>query len=112
MPRRSENLPFEKEKSSNVPSSNDQKRQQTINNLRQVSPAKPATASSHTPSVDFKASDPSTLKAGQRVEHQKFGFGTIKKMDINGTDRKATVAFDKEGEKTLLLSFAKLRVVE
>ena len=49
---------------------------------------------------------------GQRVEHAKFGFGSVKKLDVNGNDRKATIQFEKAGEKVLLLSFAKLRVVE
>ena len=65
----------------------------------------------HTPSGDFVASDTSRLKEGDKVEHPKFGFGTVKRMDVNGTDRKATIVFDGQGEKTLLLSFAKLRIV-
>lgn len=60
----------------------------------------------------FVASDTSKLEVGQRVEHPKFGFGKVTKMDINGTDRKAVIQFDLVGEKTLLLSFAKLKIVE
>lgn len=63
-----------------------------------------------TPS-DFVPSDTSTLAEGNRVEHPKFGKGTVKKMEVNGTDRKATISFDVAGEKTLLLSFAKLRIL-
>ncbi|MFN3848685.1 MAG: ATP-dependent helicase [Spirosomataceae bacterium] len=70
------------------------------------------TAATHTPSADFKPSDTSGLKEGMKVEHPKFGFGLVKRMDINGTDRKATIQFDTQGEKTLLLSFAKLRIIE
>lgn len=74
---------------------------------------KPAVAApAHVPSVDFVASDTSSLQAGQRVEHQKFGFGLVSTIDVNGTDRKAVVKFDKVGDKTLLLSFAKLRILE
>jgi len=51
------------------------------------------------------------LEEGNRVEHPKFGKGTVKKMDVNGTDRKAVIHFDVVGEKTLLLSFAKLRIL-
>jgi DNA helicase II / ATP-dependent DNA helicase PcrA len=69
-------------------------------------------ATAHTPSSDFTPSDTSGLTEGQRVEHLKFGFGIVSKMDTNGTDRKATVKFDSVGEKTLLLSFAKLRILE
>ncbi|HVD98617.1 MAG TPA: UvrD-helicase domain-containing protein [Cytophagaceae bacterium] len=73
-------------------------------------PLKPKT--SYVPPADFKPSDTSYLKEGMRVEHPKFGFGLVKKMDISGTDRKATIEFNEVGEKTLILSFAKLRIHE
>lgn len=69
-------------------------------------------ASSHVPSPDFVPTDTFDLAEGDKVEHLKFGFGVVTKMDVNGTDRKATVKFDLVGEKTLLLSFAKLRVLK
>ncbi|WP_345269449.1 ATP-dependent helicase [Nibrella viscosa] len=71
----------------------------------------PQPAVAHTPSADFAPSDTSGLAAGMRVEHMKFGFGTVKLVDQNGTDRKAVIQFETAGEKTLLLSFAKLRIV-
>jgi DNA helicase-2/ATP-dependent DNA helicase PcrA len=71
----------------------------------------PQPLASHTPSADFAPTSTAELASGQRVEHAKFGFGLVKKIDINGTERKATILFDKAGEKVLLLSFAKLRVV-
>jgi DNA helicase-2/ATP-dependent DNA helicase PcrA len=46
-----------------------------------------------------------------KVEHAKFGFGVVKEIDASSNDRKARIFFDKAGEKTLLLSFAKLRIV-
>jgi DNA helicase II / ATP-dependent DNA helicase PcrA len=66
----------------------------------------------HKPSGDFKPSDTSKLAAGMKVEHPKFGFGSVNHIDEDGANRKATVDFDTAGEKTLLLSFAKLRIVE
>ncbi len=66
----------------------------------------------HQPSDNFTPSDTSGLTEGQKVEHPKFGFGVVSKLDVNGTDRKAIIKFDGIGEKTLLLSFAKLRIVE
>lgn len=69
-------------------------------------------ATSHVPSADFVPTDTFDLAEGDKVEHLKFGFGVVTKMDVNGTDRKATVRFDLVGEKTLLLSFAKLRVLK
>ena len=71
----------------------------------------PQRAVTHTPSADFAASDTAGLVAGMKVEHAKFGFGEVKTMAINGLERKAIILFDTEGEKTLLLSFAKLRIV-
>lgn len=71
-----------------------------------------AAATSHVPSADFVPTDTFDLAEGDKVEHLKFGFGVVTKMDVNGTDRKATVKFDLVGEKTLLLSFAKLRVLK
>ena len=71
----------------------------------------PPTNGASTSSEPFVASDTSSLEEGNRVEHPKFGKGTVKKMDVNGTDRKAIIHFDTTGEKTLLLSFAKLRIL-
>ena len=65
----------------------------------------------HTPSADFKPSNTAELAEGMEVEHAKFGFGVVKSLDENGTERKAVIQFAVAGEKTLLLSFAKLRIV-
>jgi DNA helicase-2/ATP-dependent DNA helicase PcrA len=65
----------------------------------------------HTVSANFVASDVSKLKEGLRVEHPKFGFGTIQEVDVKGPDKKARILFDENGEKTLILSFAKLMVL-
>jgi DNA helicase-2/ATP-dependent DNA helicase PcrA len=66
----------------------------------------------HAPSANFVQSDPMSLAAGQKIEHQKFGFGTIQKLEVNGAERKAHILFEKGvGEKTLLLSFAKLMII-
>ena len=70
-----------------------------------------ANAVNHQPSTDFHASDTSALKKGMKVEHPKFGFGDVVLIDEQGTNRKAKVNFDQAGEKTLLLSFAKLRII-
>jgi DNA helicase II / ATP-dependent DNA helicase PcrA len=72
---------------------------------------KPA-AATYTPPADFKPSDTSQLQKGMTVEHPKFGFGTVMMMDVSGADRKAKINFSGVGEKTLLLSFAKLRIVQ
>jgi DNA helicase II / ATP-dependent DNA helicase PcrA len=73
------------------------------------SPVNSRPKTNYIPSADFKPSDTSNLLAGMKVEHPKFGFGIVKAMDIAGTDRKAIIDFNGV-EKTLILSFAKLRI--
>lgn len=70
------------------------------------------TAKIHTPSPDFKPSNTNNLQEGAKVEHPKFGFGLVSKIETEGINRKASIQFDNFGEKTLLLSFAKLRIIE
>ncbi len=74
-------------------------------------PPRKAAQQPHKAPVDFVPSDTSALQAGMKVEHPKFGFGTVVMMDMSGADRKAKIQFAEAGEKTLLLSFAKLRIV-
>lgn len=85
-----------------------------VNGIRKtVSSAPPRKkATAYTPPADFTPSDTSGLQAGMKVEHPKFGFGTVVNMDLSGADRKARIHFTEVGEKTLLLSFAKLRIVD
>jgi DNA helicase-2/ATP-dependent DNA helicase PcrA len=64
----------------------------------------------HTPSPGFEPSDTTHLEKGMKVEHPKFGYGEVIQMDIDGANKKAKVKFDNFGEKTLLLTFAKLRI--
>ena len=66
----------------------------------------------HIPSPDFVASDTSNLKEGQKVEHQKFGFGEVMKMEGAAHNPIATVKFELNGEKKIMLNYAKLRIVE
>ena len=66
----------------------------------------------HIPTADFVASDTSNLQAGQKVEHQKFGFGEVMKMEGAAHNPIATVRFDLNGEKKIMLNYAKLRIVE
>lgn len=84
-----------------------------VNNLKKdQSNRKFASTPQHTPSADFKPSDTSGLQEGMRVEHSKFGFGTVTLIDTDGANKKARIDFETAGEKTLLLSFAKLRIIE
>jgi DNA helicase-2/ATP-dependent DNA helicase PcrA len=66
----------------------------------------------HVPSEDFVASDTSNLSAGQKVEHQKFGFGQVVKMEGASHNPIATIHFENNGEKKIMLNYAKLRILE
>ena len=50
------------------------------------------------------------LQEGMNVEHKRFGYGKVLKIDGLGNDRRATINFDIGGEKKLLLRFAKLKI--
>ena len=65
----------------------------------------------HKPAVDFVASDTSNLQEGQKVEHQKFGFGEVMKMEGSAHNPIATVKFELNGEKKIMLNYAKLRII-
>jgi DNA helicase-2/ATP-dependent DNA helicase PcrA len=66
----------------------------------------------HIPSPDFAASDTSNLQEGAKVEHQKFGFGEVIKMEGAAHNPIATVKFEHNGEKKIMLNYAKLRVIQ
>ena len=72
----------------------------------------PAKVKEHVPSADFIASDTSVLKEGDKVEHQKFGFGEVLKMEGAAHNPIATVKFEHNGEKKIMLNYAKLRIIE
>ncbi|MFT3682342.1 MAG: UvrD-helicase domain-containing protein [Ferruginibacter sp.] len=76
-----------------------------------ITPAKPQTKE-HKPAADFVPSDTSNLQAGQKVEHQKFGFGEVLKMEGAAHNPIATVKFEQNGEKKIMLNYAKLRILD
>ena len=77
-------------------------------NLRSMSSAMRSTpAPSSTPSGDYVTG----LEVGATVEHDRFGRGTVIKVEGTGPNCKATIAFVNAGEKQLLLKFAKLHIV-
>ena len=51
------------------------------------------------------------LKEGNVIEHQRFGIGTVVRIEGSGENAKATVAFKNTGTKQLLLKFAKYTIV-
>lgn len=76
-----------------------------------TAPARPQ-VKEHVPSENFVASDISNLQAGQKVEHQKFGFGEVTKMEGAAHNPIATIQFEMNGEKKIMLNYAKLRILE
>ena len=52
------------------------------------------------------------LQEGTKIEHQRFGRGTVLKIEGTGENTKATVEFVHSGTKQLLLKFAKFTVVD
>jgi DNA helicase-2/ATP-dependent DNA helicase PcrA len=52
------------------------------------------------------------ISIGSRVEHPRFGTGSVDNIEGIPPNIKATVIFDNHGKKQLLLKFAKLKVIE
>ena len=51
------------------------------------------------------------LPAGDRVDHDHFGYGVVERLQGSGINARVTVDFQGVGEKVLLVQYAKLRVV-
>ena len=73
------------------------------------------TTSSSVASAGSSASNASSvagsLSEGCRIEHQRFGIGTVLKIEGSGENTKATVEFQNAGTKQLLLKFAKFTIL-
>ena len=52
------------------------------------------------------------LQEGMKIEHQRFGLGTVLKIEGTGENTKATVEFVHSGTKQLLLKYAKFTLVD
>ena len=63
------------------------------------------------PDMEFEPTPVLQLRAGQRIEHNRFGYGKIIEITGNVTDLKARITFDEYGEKILILKYAKIRVL-
>ena len=89
----------------------------TINSEKSSKPsympvAPPSTLNkNHIPSENFTPADPSDLEAGMKIEHQKFGFGVIKEIEGSAHNPIALILFDKNGEKKIMLNYAKLSII-
>ncbi|MBR5671429.1 MAG: ATP-dependent DNA helicase, partial [Bacteroidales bacterium] len=83
---------------------------QPVQPSRPTPSSAPSRQASYTPTPGFTPDPVASLRVGQRVEHDRFGFGTILSFDGDGAGMKAIVKFEDGTTKTLLLKFAKLRV--
>ena len=52
------------------------------------------------------------LKVGNVIEHERFGLGTVLSVEGTGGDTKAVIKFLNMGEKTLLLKFARYKILK
>ncbi|MEQ1553271.1 MAG: UvrD-helicase domain-containing protein [Ferruginibacter sp.] len=73
-------------------------------------PVKPQTKE-HSISSNFTPNKTAELAEGQKIEHQKFGFGVIEKMEGAAHNPIATINFEINGEKKIMLNYAKLMIV-
>ena len=71
-----------------------------------------STASASSSSASSAGSSSCGLQEGMKIEHQRFGRGTVLKIEGTGENTKATVEFVHSGTKQLLLKFAKFTVVD
>jgi DNA helicase-2/ATP-dependent DNA helicase PcrA len=84
---------------------------------RPLAPAQPKPVSrpqvlpKRTSDADFEPTPILQLKAGNRIEHNRFGYGDIIEISGEITDLKAKIRFDDHGEKILILKYAKIRKV-
>lgn len=76
-----------------------------LRNPQNTQQRKPSPASME----NFVADDYNKMEEGMKVLHQLFGNGTIKKIEGSGDKKMATIQFQ-EGDKRLMLKFAKLKI--
>lgn len=72
---------------------------------------RPRPAASTSPD-GFSLHGSNEISAGMRILHQKFGEGTVKNVEHNDLGTTAIVIFDNEGERKLLLKYAKFKILD
>lgn len=61
---------------------------------------------------DTAPAQSSALKVGSVIEHERFGIGSVLEVEGSGGDTKARIKFLNVGEKTLLLKFARYKILK
>lgn len=69
-------------------------------------------SSSHSTGSSSSSAGSGRLVEGAKIEHLRFGVGTVLKLEGSGENAKATVQFVNSGTKQLLLKFAKFTIIE
>lgn len=69
-------------------------------------------ASTSTNPADFCLHTADELRPGMKIEHSRFGFGTINNIEASGADTKITVDFGNVGTKSLILKFARFKILK
>ena len=64
-----------------------------------------------TKGAEIKAGEPD-YTVGDRVDHVKYGVGTVTDMEKGPKDYKVTVMFDEAGQKIMYAAFAKLKKID
>ncbi len=62
--------------------------------------------------LSAEIADINQLKIGLKIFHDKFGIGSIQEVLDEGVNSKAIIAFEQFGVKTMLLRFAKLKIIQ
>ena len=86
----------------------------TVSPITQPRPFAPSSTARTMPpaaSGDFTLHSVSEIDEGSSIMHNKFGVGTISKVDTSGSDPKIVVDFEVMGQRTLLLKFAKFKIL-
>ncbi len=65
-----------------------------------------------TPSITSSSQFKTDIQVGMKVNHEKFGEGKVIHIEGESGNLKATVFFQSQGQKTLLLKFAKLEIID
>ncbi len=79
--------------------------------VRSLNAAQRIMGASSATNASSSAAAPDGLQEGMKIEHQRFGIGTVLKVEGVGENAKATVQFVNSGTKQLLLKFAKFTIL-
>ncbi|TWV11206.1 AAA family ATPase [Bacteroidaceae bacterium HV4-6-C5C] len=85
----------------------------TPRNLKRITSLGNSSLSNEAQSSDLTSdSIHSSIQPGQKIEHERFGFGEVTKVEGSGDNAKATIHFKNVGDKQLLLRFARFKIIE